>query len=70
MYILGIHDGHNCGASLILNGKVLFSICEERLSRNKNEVGYPTESINRILFLSDNLLYDQYDIIFDLSIYY
>jgi len=53
MYILGIHDGHNCGASLILNGKVLFSICEERLSRNKNEVGYPTESINRILFLSD-----------------
>jgi len=53
MYILGIHDGHNCGASIILNGKVLFSICEERISRNKNEVGYPTESINRILSLSD-----------------
>jgi len=53
MYILGIHDGHNCGASLILNEKVLFSICEERLSRNKNEVGYPVESINKVLFLAD-----------------
>ena len=48
-YILGIHDGHNCGASLSLNGKIIASISEERLSRRKNEVGYPKLSIEEVL---------------------
>jgi len=52
MYILGIHDGHNCGASLVQNGKVVFSICEERITRKKNEVGYPEMSINEVLRLA------------------
>ena len=48
-YILGIHDGHNCGASLSLNGKIIASLSEERLSRRKNEVGYPKMSIEEVL---------------------
>jgi carbamoyltransferase len=53
MNILGIHDGHNCGATLVKNGVVLASVCEERLSRCKNEVGYPRLSIDDVLRLSE-----------------
>ena len=44
--ILGIHDGHNCGATLVIDGKIFSSICEERLSRKKNDTGYPKMSID------------------------
>jgi len=47
--ILGIHDGHNCGASLIIDGVVVASVNEERLSRSKNDVGYPRRSIEDVL---------------------
>ena len=47
--ILGIHDGHNSGASLIVDGKIVASVSEERLSRRKNEVGYPRQSIEDVL---------------------
>jgi len=52
MNILGIHDGHNCGATLVVNGVVRASVCEERLSRRKNEVGYPQLSIDDVMRLS------------------
>jgi carbamoyltransferase len=45
MYILGIHDGHNCGATIVKDGKICVSILEERITRNKNEVGFPSKSI-------------------------
>ena len=45
MIILGIHDGHNCGASLFQNGTLLIAISEEKITRNKNEYGYPEKSI-------------------------
>ena len=48
-YVLGIHDGHNCGAALCKGGKVVAAVCEERLTRNKNEVGFPTKSIQEVL---------------------
>lgn len=48
-HILGIHDGHNCGATLVSDGAVVASVCEERLTRNKNEVGYPEKSIAEVL---------------------
>ncbi len=51
--ILGIHDGHNSGATLLEGGKIIASICEERLTRNKNEIGYPLKSINEILSLAN-----------------
>ena len=46
---LGIHDGHNCGAALIIDGKVVAAVNEERLSRNKNDSGYPRQSIDEVL---------------------
>ena len=51
-YILGIHDGHNCGASLSCDGKIIASISEERMSRVKNEVGYPALSIEEVIKIS------------------
>ena len=60
MIILGIHDGHNSGATLIKDGKILYSILEERITRVKNEVGHPTNSINEIFSLS-NLSFDNID---------
>jgi len=49
LIILGIHDGHNCGASLFKNGKMLIAISEEKLTRNKNEYGYPEQSVKKCL---------------------
>ena len=45
MIIIGIHDGHNCGASIFRNGKLLIAISEERITRKKNEYGFPIKSI-------------------------
>ena len=45
MIILGIHDGHNCGASLCHDGKIVYSILEERITRVKNDVGFPKNAI-------------------------
>lgn len=47
--ILGIHDGHNAGATLTIDGKIVASVCEERLSRRKNEVGYPRRAIEDVM---------------------
>lgn len=47
--ILGIHDGHNCSATLVVDGQIVASINEERLTRHKNEVGYPQKAIEEVL---------------------
>src|SRR5246127_2670597 len=44
-YILGIHDGHNCGATLTRGGAIVASVSEERLVRRKNAIGYPRSAI-------------------------
>ena len=49
MKILGIHDGHNSGATLLEDGKIIVSISEERLSRIKNDVGYPRKAVEAVL---------------------
>ncbi|MDJ0951656.1 MAG: carbamoyltransferase C-terminal domain-containing protein [Alphaproteobacteria bacterium] len=49
IHILGIHDGHNSGATLARNGEVIASVSEERLTRRKNEVGYPEKAIEEVL---------------------
>ena len=50
--ILGIHDGHNSGATILQDGKIKYSISEERLTRKKNEIGYPKLSIEEVLKIS------------------
>lgn len=47
-YILGIARGHNAGACLLKDGKVVFSIEEERLSRMKYDGG-PYASMMKVL---------------------
>ena len=49
MNILGIHDGHNSSAALIIDGKIVSAIQEERLTRVKNHGGYPEKSIQEVL---------------------
>jgi carbamoyltransferase len=49
MYILGIWDGHDAGAALLKGDHILFAINEERLSRRKLEVGFPSLSIRACL---------------------
>ena len=49
MFILGIVEGHNCSAALLNNGQVVAVCFEERLSRLKNDFGYPKKSIEYCL---------------------
>lgn len=49
MIVLGVHDGHNASATILKDGKILSSIQEERLTRKKNEVGFPIKAIRESL---------------------
>jgi len=49
MTILGLHEGHCATAALMKDGKIVAAISEERLTRNKNEVGYPKKAIDACL---------------------
>jgi len=58
MKILGIWDGHDSGAALIEEDKILFAINEERLTRRKLEVAFPLHSINACLKYTNTLVQD------------
>jgi carbamoyltransferase len=49
MYLLGIWDGHDSGAALIEDNRILFAINEERLTRRKLEIRFPEHSIRACL---------------------
>ena len=49
MIVLGINDGHNSSASLIVDGILKCSIAEERISREKNHFGFPENAIKCVL---------------------
>lgn len=53
-YILGISRGHNAGACLLKNGKIVFAIEEERLSRHKYDGG-PLAAMMRVKEYTDKL---------------
>jgi carbamoyltransferase len=46
MVILGIYTGHNASASLMIDGKIIFAVQEERFINFKNFNGYPKKSID------------------------
>jgi carbamoyltransferase len=50
--ILGIWDGHDSGAALLQDGQLRCAINEERLSRRKLEVCFPSRSIAACLALA------------------
>ena len=45
MYILGIWDGHDCGAAIIEGNEIKVAVNEERFTRRKLEVGFPNNSV-------------------------
>ena len=49
MNILGIWDGHDAGAALLQGGALTFAINEERLTRRKLEVRFPSHAIQACL---------------------
>jgi len=49
VYILGIWDGHDSGAALIKDNKILVALNEERLTRRKLEIHFPEQSIKECL---------------------
>jgi carbamoyltransferase len=48
MIVLGIHDGHDSGATLLRDGKELLVSVEERRRNSKNYSGVPTLSIESL----------------------
>ena len=50
--VTGIHLGHNAAAALVENGKLVFAMQEERLSRVKNQGGLPLLTLDHIAGLS------------------
>lgn len=55
-YILGISRGHNAGACLLKDGKIVFSLEEERLSRAKYDGG-PYATMIKVKEYTDKLDY-------------
>ncbi len=49
MIILGISDSHEAHACVLVHGKLISAIAEERLSRLKSDAGYPRKSIDYVL---------------------
>lgn len=60
MIYLGIHAGHNASASLMIDGRIIFALQEERFTSLKNFFGYPFQSINYCLkyVRKNNLIID------------
>src|SRR5262249_43552573 len=46
--VTGIHLGHNAAAALVEDGKLVFAMQEERLSRVKNQGGIPMLTLDHI----------------------
>ena len=53
MIILGIHDGHDASASLMINGKIVVANQEERFSKLKGDYGLPYNAIQSCLRQAD-----------------
>jgi carbamoyltransferase len=47
--VLGIHDNHNASVCLLEDGKILFSLQEERVNGIKNFNGFPRDALFRAL---------------------
>ncbi len=49
MYVLGVWDGHDAGAALLQDGKIVFAANEERYTKRKLEIKFPFNSIKAAL---------------------
>ena len=46
MIVLGIHDGHGASACLMIDGKLVAMLEEDRITRLKMDAGYPLHAID------------------------
>lgn len=51
--VLGIHDGHDAGAAIIKDGKVLSAVAEERLRMIKHYSGAPANAIKEVFKIAN-----------------
>jgi carbamoyltransferase len=51
--VLGVNDGHDAGAALIKNGKVVAAVQEERLNNIKHFTGVPEKSIFEVFNIAE-----------------
>ncbi|MCZ7586954.1 MAG: carbamoyltransferase [Deltaproteobacteria bacterium] len=49
MNVLGISDNHGSGAALVVDGRLVAAVNEERLNREKNTMAFPWGSIAEVL---------------------
>src|SRR5208283_1140840 len=49
MYVLGVWDGHDAGAALLEDNRIVFASNEERYTKRKLEIKFPYNSINAAL---------------------
>ena len=54
MIILGINDGchHNSATAILIDGKLIASVEQERISRIKNDNAYPHEAMEEVLAIA------------------
>ncbi len=64
MYVLGVWDGHDSGAALIEDNKILFAANEERYTKRKLEIQFPYNAINAALSYAGIKPADIHDIAF------
>lgn len=58
MRVIGISDSHNSTAALYEDGRLVSAVAEERLTRVKNWMGFPEQSIKECLRISERQLPD------------
>ncbi|MCD4694412.1 hypothetical protein K8R62_03585, partial [bacterium] len=49
MIILGVRQGHDSSAAVIIDGKIIADVQEERFTRQKNDTSFPINAINYCL---------------------
>ncbi|MBM4344667.1 MAG: hypothetical protein FJ100_14980 [Deltaproteobacteria bacterium] len=49
---LGLWDGHDAGAALVVEGRVVAAVSEERLMRTKRQAGFPRRAVVEVLRLA------------------
>ena len=52
MIVLGITDSFTSGAAIVIDGKVVAAVNEERLDRNKMSMGFPNLSIREVMSIA------------------
>lgn len=62
MNILGLHFGHDAGACIVKNGKLVVAISSERITRVKKQLGFNNDVLNYVLKAA-NLTIDEIDVI-------